>query len=459
MGRKRSPGLRNRGGIWHIEKQVLGQTIHESTGTSDLKTAELILARRIEEIRQAKQFGVRPRRTFREAATKFLEENIHLASIGDYAMHLKQLDPFIGDLPLQNVHLGTLQPFIEARRKQGIKTKSINLALGCVRRILNLAARLWRDENGLTWLETAPLIQMLPVTDARRPYPLSWEEQHKLFQALPDHLARMCLFKVNTGCREQEVCQLRWDWEVRVPELDTSVFIVPGEVVKNREDRLMVLNRIARSVIEEVRGKHSEYVFTYRGHPVNNINNTSWKRARILAAMDAVRSDPECAWITDSVECEGTDIRAEVQCQRSDSEEPLVLTYTREDYEQERAVMGRKPLTTWQKKDPDLRQQLRHKAIQRFLEIHWPSATALSRVRVHDLKHTFGRRLRAAGVPVETRKVLLGHRNGDITTHYSAPELKELLDAAGKVCGEKSGKTPALVVLKTKAATADAVTA
>jgi len=27
-----------------------------------------------------------------------------------------------------------------------------------VRRILNLAARKWRDEQGLTWLETAPLI-------------------------------------------------------------------------------------------------------------------------------------------------------------------------------------------------------------------------------------------------------------------------------------------------------------
>ncbi len=46
-----------------------------------------------------------------------------------------------------------------------------------------------------------------------------------------------------------------------------------------------------------------------------------------------------------------------------------------------------------------------------------------------DLKHTFRRRLRAAGVPVEMRKVLLGHRNGDITTHYSAPELEELLEA------------------------------
>ncbi len=52
---------------------------------------------------------------------------------------------------------------------------------------------------------------------------------------------------------------------------------------------------------------------------------------------------------------------------------------------------------------------------------------------VHNLRHTFGRRLRGAGVPLETRKALLGHANGDITTHYSAAELKELLDAAGKI--------------------------
>jgi len=57
--------------------------------------------------------------------------------------------------------------------------------------------------------------------------------------------------------------------------------------------------------------------------------------------------------------------------------------------------------------------------------------------------HTFGRRLRAANVPLETRKVLLGHRNGDITTHYSVSELEKLLMAVNKVCEEKSGKSPA----------------
>lgn len=73
-------------------------------------------------------------------------------------------------------------------------------------------------------------------------------------------------------------------------------------------------------------------------------------------------------------------------------------------------------------------------------------------IRVHDLKHTFGRRLRAAGVSVETRKVLLGHKNGDITTHYSAPEIEELIDAANRICETDSRKTHALVMLKRKTA-------
>ncbi len=43
----------------------------------------------------------------------------------------------------------------------------------------------------------------------------------------------MALFKVNTGTREQEVVRLRWEWECQVPELETSVFVVPKQFVKN----------------------------------------------------------------------------------------------------------------------------------------------------------------------------------------------------------------------------------
>jgi hypothetical protein len=70
-------------------------------------------------------------------------------------------------------------------------------------------------------------------------------------------------------------------------------------------------------------------------------------------------------------------------------------------------------------------------------------------VRVHDLKHTFDRRLRAAGVSFEDRQDLLGHRSGRITTHYSAAELSRLLEAAEMVA-DQSGRRPELVILRSK---------
>jgi integrase len=73
-------------------------------------------------------------------------------------------------------------------------------------------------------------------------------------------------------------------------------------------------------------------------------------------------------------------------------------------------------------------------------------------VRVHDLKHTFGRRLRAAGASFEDRQDLLGHRSGRITIHYSMSELESLIAAANAVCGNESRKSPALVILRKRVA-------
>lgn len=67
----------------------------------------------------------------------------------------------------------------------------------------------WIDEYGLTWLHAAPKIRLLPDHNRRQLYPLDWEEQDRLFRELPAFLAEMALFKVNTGCRDGEVCNLR----------------------------------------------------------------------------------------------------------------------------------------------------------------------------------------------------------------------------------------------------------
>ncbi|MEA3275514.1 MAG: tyrosine-type recombinase/integrase [Pseudomonadota bacterium] len=54
-------------------------------------------------------------------------------------------------------------------------------------------------------------------------------------------------------------------------------------------------------------------------------------------------------------------------------------------------------------------------------------------IRWHDLRHTFGERAAAAGIPWDYRKVLLAHEIKDITGHYSAPGLKLLLEEAEKI--------------------------
>ena len=379
MGNQKTSGLTKRGGIWHIDKQFRGARFCESTGTGDLREAQEYLAKRLIEVREASLYVLRELRTFRTAATKYLQEYDYKRRIKDDALHLRQLDPVIGALELKQVHMGSLEPFIAQRRRQGVKTKTINLALGVVRRILNLASDEWMDEKGMTWLESAPKIKLFPVKDARAPYPLAHEEQSVLFQELPDHLARMALFKVNTGTREQEVCGLKWNHEVVVPEIDASVFIIPGEHVKNGEERLVVLNRVAKSVVDSQRGVHPVYVFAHarrkKGEalPVTKMYNSAWKSARERAAE---------AW------------------------------------------------------------QERHGEI---------APEGFRHVRVHDLKHTFGRRLRAAGVSFEDRQDLLGHKSGRITTHYSQAELVNLIEAADKVCSTESRKTPATTWLRRKA--------
>ena len=92
-----------------------------------------------------------------------------------------------------------------------------------------------------------------------------------MFQQMPKHLATLDLFKVNTGLREQEVCGLRWQQEQVLPDLSTSVFVIPESEIKNKEDRLVVLNSIATSVLEAQRGLHPVWAFPQRGKRITKI--------------------------------------------------------------------------------------------------------------------------------------------------------------------------------------------
>jgi len=398
MAHKKIRGLYERNGIWHIDKIVRGVRLNESTGTSSLEEAESFLIYRLEKDRQEKIYGVRPNHSFRQAAARYLQEALEAeqSSIHISATYLEQADPFIGQLDLTQVDNQSLQPFVQWMRVEGqmpngrpkkpSSNRTINIALERIIRVLNVCHREWRDDGvggkRHPWLDAVPRIQKLDESKTRRPpYPISWEEQVLLMQELPAHLERMALFKVNTGTREQEVCKLRWNWEVRVPEIEASVFIVPWNFggrsrtsgVKNREDRVIVLNDVAKSVINAQRGQHEKWVFPFEGGALHRMNDTAWQSARTRAA-------------------------------------------------------------------------------EKWREICGTSAnTCFRNLRVHDLKHTFGRRLKAAGVGSEDRQVLLGHKGESVTSHYSAAEILNLIKAANRAM-RKEANSPTLAMLRQRVA-------
>jgi site-specific recombinase XerD len=66
----------------------------------------------------------------------------------------------------------------------------------------------------------------------------------------------------------------------------------------------------------------------------------------------------------------------------------------------------------------------------------WQNArrkAGLTAVRVHDLRHTFGSRLRAAGVSEEDRAALLGHAWHSMPDFYASPDIGRLIRLANRV--------------------------
>ncbi|WP_143763003.1 tyrosine-type recombinase/integrase [Ramlibacter tataouinensis] len=64
-------------------------------------------------------------------------------------------------------------------------------------------------------------------------------------------------------------------------------------------------------------------------------------------------------------------------------------------------------------------------------------AVGLQSVRIHDLRHTFGQRLRQAGVPKEDRTSLLGHAVEDMPEHYATATVEQPIKAANP-CGRNA---------------------
>lgn len=353
--RTRTKGILLEGSERVVNKQHKGHRIFQRLGDVSQDDAEAWLRGKQAEIdaQEAHKLRKGADRLWRVAAGKYLVEceKREARTLDMITRHVDDLLPYIGNLPMRDICNESLEGFIADRRKAGAKNSTINRTLEVVRTTVIRASRVWRD-GGHFWLHSAPLIEMLDErTNKREPYPITWAEQARLLTRLPAHLQATVEFSLNTGARDSNVCGLQWSWEVPVPEIGRSVFVVPESEFKSGRKHVLVLNDVAWGIVERQRGKHDTNVFTClhptaskkkpSPKPFAGQNNSAWQKARC--------------------------------------------------------------------------------------------AVGLEHVRVHDLRHTFGQRLREAGVPEEDRDLLMGHARQGMSQHYATATLRRLLDAANSV--------------------------
>ena len=362
MGQRKMSGLYKRGNIWHIDKQIRGRRVQRSTETGNLNEAQAILAHIIENERKGRIYGEPNQHRFVDAAKRYIKEETK-KSLDRDIQDLKAVMPFIGDLEIKQVHLGSLQSFIDERKKAGIKSSTVNRTLSVVRSVLRKAASVWRDDNGHPWLESVPEIPKQKWADGRKAYPINRTQEELLMKHLSCEVCQLAVWLLNTGLRSQEFLNLRWSWRRYVQELDVYVFDIPGQYTKNKQDRVLVLNSLLQAQLYDMKKTDSDFVFPGKdGKKRDRVLTTNWKTARKRAA---------------------------------------------DEYEE---LTGK------------------------------PADWGFRNLRVHDMRHTFATRLRRSGVSNEIRKDLLAHVNTDITTYYSAGELKELLEAVERLV--ESDKLP-----------------
>ncbi len=124
MGRAQTGIHQDKQGFWCVDRIYKGSRLRNRF--ESFEEAESWLIFQLDQLRQIHLFGIRPRKTFDEAAAKYLLDHQEKVSLSQDIYLLERLVPFIGKLTLDQIHDGTLAPYIKDRKTRGLAHKTIN---------------------------------------------------------------------------------------------------------------------------------------------------------------------------------------------------------------------------------------------------------------------------------------------------------------------------------------------
>lgn len=264
--------------LWWVKLTVNGRRIQKSTGTEDRKAAQEYHDRLKAELWEQSRLGVKPGYLWQDAVLRWLKETEHKATHEDDRWILRRLDTHLFNVKLADIDRDKLDAITVARLADGVENGTVNRMLAVIRAILRRASLEWG------WLEQVPKVRMLPVPKRRIRF-LTQDEAQLLLAELPEHLADMARFSLETGLRQANVIDLQWS---QVDLTRRCAWIHPDQA-KARRAIAVPLSPAAVEIIRAQIGKSQTHVFSYKGKPVTVVNTKAWRAALKRSGIEDFR--------------------------------------------------------------------------------------------------------------------------------------------------------------------------
>jgi integrase len=296
-------GLYKRGTIYWGRAQRKGREYRRSLETANRGVAERRLREWLTDL-DAIKWGDKPRRSFNEAAERFIRE--HLTTVKPstarrYGDSLKHLALHFGNRTLDQIKSAVLSDFETARRTEGVTAATIRRDLACLSGIFTSSIDWeWIEDGGnpVTSYMRRRAKRGLREAPARTRY-LSPEEENNLL-ANASALPRIAMqLAIDTGMRREELFSLQWS---QVDQIRARI-VTTNQTKNNKQRHVPLPLRSAQNLAQLPRRLDCPYVLVNpdtgtRYLAMNKGLKAAMRRAGISdLCWHDLRRTAACRWI------------------------------------------------------------------------------------------------------------------------------------------------------------------
>lgn len=256
-------GVYKKGNNWFIDYRAFGKRYREQIGSSK-RLAETVLQKRKVAIAEGKFLDMKQscKTTFADMTSSYLEEysKLNKQDSAHDQTRSRMLVKQFGSMLLDQITPENIESFKKKRIAEGCAKSTVNRDLALMKHIYTIAIK-WKRVKQNPVKE----VKMFKENNARTRY-LQQSEIKNLLRACPDFLRPIVFLALNTGMRQGEILELRWN------DVDFTRKRITLRRTKNGESRIVPMNISVLALMDMLRkqaGTDNEHVFIYRGRPLS----------------------------------------------------------------------------------------------------------------------------------------------------------------------------------------------